>query len=361
MVDIARDPRWGRIAESLGEDPYLAGVLGAAMVRGFQGDSLAAPDSLAACAKHFAGYGAVEAGRDYNSAWIPEILMRDVYLRPFQARAGRRRRHLHDRVQRCKRVPATGDRFLLRDILRGEWKFDGMVVSDYEAMTELIPHGIATDASDAARRSMQSPESRWRWSARRFYDYCEAAARGGVDQKEIDDSVRNILRLKFQLGLFDHRATPAAPDHAQTLAVAEKAAAESVVLLKNKNDTLPLAKSIGKVAVIGPLADSPVDQMGTWAMDGRADFVETPLAALRQMLGAERVRIRAACEQPGHVASRFRRGGECGAVGRCGAVVPGRRADSFGRSAFARVSEFAGRAGSAGGGIAARRGNRWSR
>ena len=153
MIDIARDPRWGRIAESLGEDPYLASTLAAAMVRGFQGASFADAASMAACAKHFVGYGAAEAGRDYNSAWIPEILLRDVYLPPFHAARDAGVATFMTAFNTLNGVPATGNRFLLREILRGEWKFDGLVVSDYEAITEMIRHGYARDARDAARKA----------------------------------------------------------------------------------------------------------------------------------------------------------------------------------------------------------------
>ena len=289
MIDIARDPRWGRISESLGEDPYLASVLGASMVRGFQGESLTAPDSLAACAKHFAGYGAVEAGRDYNSTWIPEILLRDVYLPPFHAALEAGVATFMTAFNTLNAIPATADRFLLHDILRNEWKYQGLLVSDYEAVTNLIAHGVATDNREAARKSINAGVEMEMVSTT-FYDQAPALLRAGkISMKDIDDSVRDILRLKFKLGLFDSRATPPPPDHAHTLAVAEKAATESVVLLKNDHDILPLAKSVGKVAVIGPLADSAVDQMGTWSMDGRADFVRTPLAALHEMLGGDRV------------------------------------------------------------------------
>ena len=289
MIDIARDPRWGRIAESLGEDPYLASQLGAAMVRGFQGDSLAAPDSLAACAKHYAGYGAVEGGRDYNSAWIPEILLRDVYLRPFQAARRAGVATFMTAFNTLNAVPATADPFLLRDILRGEWNYDGMVVSDYEAVTNLIAHGYALDAREAARKSIRAGVE-MEMVRTSFYDHAPDLLRAGeITMKEIDDSVRDILRLKFRLGLFDRRPLPPAPDHSRALVIAEKAAEESVVLLRNDKNVLPLSKSVEKLAVIGPLADSPVDQMGTWSMDGRADFVRTPLAALREMLGADRV------------------------------------------------------------------------
>src|SRR5262249_48217510 len=147
------DPRWGRVAESVGEDPYLGSGLAAAAVRGFQGDSLVDPASLAACAKHFAGYGAVEAGRDYNSTWIPENVLREVYLPPFRAARDAGVATFMTAFNALNGVPATGNRFLLRDILRNEWKYDGIVVSDYEAVTEMVRHGYARDARDAARKA----------------------------------------------------------------------------------------------------------------------------------------------------------------------------------------------------------------
>lgn len=286
MIDIARDPRWGRVAESLGEDPYVASVLGAAMVRGFQGDSLDRADALAACAKHFAGYGAAEGGRDYNSAWIPEILLRDVYLRPFLAARQARVATFMTAFNTLNAVPATGDRWLLRDVLRGEWKYDGMVVSDYEAVTNLIAHGFAVDARDAARKSITAGVDMEMVSTS-FFDHGKSLLESKqITMAEIDDAVRNILRLKFRLGLFDGRSGKISTGDALT--TAERPAEESVVMLKN-DGALPLKKSVGKIAVIGPLADSPVDQMGTWAMDGRAEDVRTPLAALRSMLGKDRV------------------------------------------------------------------------
>ena len=291
MIDVTRDPRWGRVAESLGEDPYLTGALGAAMIHGFQGTSLRDAGSVAACAKHYAGYGAVEAGRDYNSAWIPELLLREVYLRPFHAARDAGVATFMTSFNTVNGVPATGNRFLLRRVLRDEWKYDGMVVSDYNAITEMIAHGYALDASDAARKAVSAGVDMEMVSTS-YFDHLKSLVQSGkVDPKLIDESVRNILRLKFRLGLFDDRkagTTPAAPTP-EALNTAERLASESVVMLKNENHALPLSKSIGKVAVIGPLADSPVDQMGTWSMDGRAADVRTPLAALRGMLGSGRI------------------------------------------------------------------------
>ncbi|MFN7995246.1 MAG: beta-glucosidase BglX [Bryobacteraceae bacterium] len=291
MIDIARDPRWGRVAESLGEDPLLASKMAAALVRGFQGRSLEDPKSVAACAKHFAGYGAAEGGRDYNSAWIPEVLLRSVYLKPFQAAREAGVATFMTSFNTLNGVPATSNRFLLHDILRGEWKYDGAVVSDYEAVTETIRHGLAADAGNAARKALHAGVDMEMVSTAYFDHLKELLASGQVDVHEIDDAVRNILRLKFRMGLFDR--PPAAPAEArptpESLAVAERLATESAVLLKNSGSTLPLSESIRNVAVIGPLANSPSDQMGTWTMDGRPEDVRTPLAALRQILGDARV------------------------------------------------------------------------
>jgi beta-glucosidase len=291
MLDIARDPRWGRIAESPGEDPYVAEAAGGAMVRGFQGASLDDPASLASCAKHFAGYGAAEGGRDYNSAWIPEVLLRDVYLRPFRAALAAGAATVMTAFEALNGVPATGDPFLLRQILRGEWSFDGMVVSDYEAVTNMIAHGYVANARDAAREALRAGVDMEMVSTA-YHDHLKSLVESGeVPMGWIDQAVRNILRLKFRLGLFDERGARAGEARvtAESRAVAQRLAAESAVLLKNKDHVLPLAESVGSIAVIGPLADSPIDQMGTWAMDGRPEDVETPLAALRRTLGDARV------------------------------------------------------------------------
>jgi beta-glucosidase len=290
MIDIARDPRWGRIAESLGEDPYLASALGAAMVRGFQGSSLDQPDSVAACAKHYVGYGAAEAGRDYNSAWIPEVLLRGVYLPPFHAALEAGVASFMTAFNTINGIPATSNAFTLRRILRDEWKYNGLVVSDYTAITELIQHGVAANGRDAARQAVNAGVDMEMVSTN-YYDYLKSLVQAGeVSMKTIDDSVRNILRLKFRLGLFDGRPGPAGSSEptAASRALARNAAAESMVLLKN-DGVLPLSNATRSIALIGPLADSQLDQMGTWSMDGRASDVETPLAALRARLGADHV------------------------------------------------------------------------
>lgn len=290
MVDIARDPRWGRIAEGAGEDPYLGSAMAAAMTRGYQGDRLSAPDSIAACVKHYVGYGAAEGGRDYNATWIPEALLRNVYLKPFQAAREAGVATFMSAFNTINGVPATGDEFTLRQVLRREWNFDGFVVSDYNAVREMIAHGFASDDADAALRAIRAGVDMEMFSTTYWDHAAKLVASGKLDPRLIDGSVRDILRLKFRLGLFDGRAE--APESApqstpEALAVARKLAAESMVLLKN-DGALPLQKSIGKLAVIGSLADSKVDQNGTWAMTGGATTI-TPLAALRQLLGPNRV------------------------------------------------------------------------
>ena len=293
MLDIARDPRWGRIAESLGEDPVLASALGAAMVRGFQGDSLDAPGAVAACAKHYAGYGAAEGGRDYNTTWIPETLLRDVYLPSFAAAEKAGAATFMSAFNDLNGVPATGNAFLLRQVLRKEWGFDGFVVSDWNAVEEMINHGYAADSTDAAAKSLRAGVD-MEMASTDYYDRLPALiAAGKFDVKLVDESVRNILRIKFRLGLFD-KPIPAPPPASAMLApdaldIARQLATESAVLLRNEGSLLPLSKSIAKVAVIGPLADSPVDQMGCWVGDGRPGDVRTPLAAIREMLGPGRV------------------------------------------------------------------------
>jgi beta-glucosidase len=320
MIDIARDPRWGRVAESLGEDPRLAGTLAAAMVRGFQGGSLADSASLAACAKHFAGYGAAEAGRDYNSAWIPEILLRDVYLPPFRAALDAGAATFMTSFNTLNGVPATGNRFLLRQILRTEWKYDGMVVSDYEAVTEMIRHGYADNARDAARKAAKAGVDMEMVSTAYFDHLKPLVEKGEVSMGEIDAAVANILRLKFRLGLFDQPIPAAAQSTPTTpgLELAERAASESAVLLKNEGGLLPLDGARRTLAIVGPLADSPVDQMGTWSMDGRPEDVQTPLAALRRMLGNERVRY----------APALRNSRDQGTEGFAAAVAAARTADA---------------------------------
>jgi len=290
MIDIARDPRWGRVAESLGEDPYLAGVLGAAMVRGFQGDDLADRTSIAACAKHFAGYGASESGRDYNSTNIPENELRNVYLPPFKAAVDAGVASLMTSFSDLDGVPATANSFLLRDVLRDEWRSDALVVSDWESIRQLAVHGFTEDDRESAFQAANAGVD-MEMASTTYADHLAALVHEGrITERQVDTAVRNILRLKFRLGLFDEPYTdpeafaPASnPEHLQA---AYDAAVSGSVLLKNEDWALPLhAEALQTVAVIGPLADDPYEQLGTWIFDGDASHSRTVLGSLRERLG----------------------------------------------------------------------------
>jgi len=291
MMDIARDPRWGRIAEGFGEDTHLATVLAAAMVRGFQGDDYGAPTRIAACAKHYAGYGAAEGGRDYDTAWIPEGLLRDVYLPPFKAAVDAGAATVMTSFNEINGVPSSGSEFLLRQVLRDEWGFKGFVVSDWNSMSEMINHGYAKDLPDVAVKSIAAGVDMEMQSSA-YADHLEALVKiGAVPETLVDEAVRSVLRVKFKAGLFDTRRPFAAkvpgPPSARALELAKTAAVESVVLLKNEGGALPLARSVTSVAVIGPLADDPYEVLGTWNRDGQIADTVTPLAAVRSLLGAK--------------------------------------------------------------------------
>jgi len=293
MVDIARDPRWGRMAEGCGEDPVLASAMAVAMVKGFQGKSLSDAGSIAACVKHYVGYGACEGGRDYNTTWIPERLLRDVYLPPFHAAVEAGAATLMSSFNEINGVPASGNAFTLRQVLRREWGFDGFVVSDWESLSEMINHGFCADRVEVAKKASEAGVDMEMVSECYRSHLAALVQKGDVSVSVVDGAVRNILRVKLRKGLFEHPFTEPVkekvslrPDH---LAVAERLASQGFVLLKNEKDVLPLSASIGKVAVIGPLADSPVDQMGCWVMEGRREDVVTPLAAIRRLVGEEKV------------------------------------------------------------------------
>ncbi len=293
MMDITRDPRWGRIAEGFGEDPFLAKEFAAAMVKGFQGDDLGAPDTIAACAKHFVGYGAAEGGRDYDTAYIPENLLRDLYLPPFRAAVDAGVATVMTSFNEINGIPSSGNSFILRKILRDEWDFKGFVVSDWRATEEMIPHGYAGDMADVAQKSVTAGVDMEMQSSAYAAHLEKLVNKGVVPVSFVDDAVRRILKIKFELGLFDHPdyyrpALPEKPSE-KVLMLAKKLAAKSVVLLKNNNSVLPLKKDIGSVAVIGPMADDPYEVLGTWNRDGNPDDTITPLSSVREMLGADRV------------------------------------------------------------------------
>lgn len=292
MVDVSHDARWGRIAESLGEDPLLASDLAAAMVKGFQGNDLSDPTSIAACVKHYAGYGAAEGGRDYNSAYIPEALLRDIYLPPFNAAVKAGVASVMSSFNDLNGIPATGNHFLLTEILKGEWKFDGFIVSDWDSVIQMIPHGYARDNKHAAERAAAAGLDMEMISTAYEDHLAELIKDGTIKEAQLDDFVRRILRIKMRLGLFENSAFNADGaniiQQPEFLDAAAKAVIESTVLLKNKGDLLPLDKN-RKIAVIGPMADAPHEQLGTWTYDGDKSTTRTPLPALRATLGKNRV------------------------------------------------------------------------
>ena len=296
MVDVSRDPRWGRIAESFGEDPYVNGVFGAAVVKGFQGDDLSQPGAIAACAKHLAGYGASEGGRDYDSVSIPEIELRNVYLPPFKAAVDAGAATLMTAFSDVNGVPASGNRFLLTDVLRNEWRFRGFVVSDWESIRQLTVHGLAADENEAAFAAFTAGVDMEMVSTTYRDHLADLLARGRIRGEQLDAAVRNILRVKYRLGLFDRPYTdPAAyPPVASSsnLDVARQLATQSLVLLRNNAGVLPLSmKSLRSVAVVGPLADDGYEQLGTWIFDGDVTISRTPLRAIRD-LAADGVTVR---------------------------------------------------------------------
>jgi len=271
MVDIARDPRWGRCTEGAGEDPYLGAAIARAYIRGYQGDDLSAAGSVAASVKHFAAYGAAEAGRDYNTTDMSEIRLRQVYLPPYRAAVESGAATIMSAFNALNGVPASANPFLLQTILRDEWGFDGPVVSDYTAVMELTHHGIAADEATATAKALTAGVDIDMMS--HYYDkeLAGLVKSGRLPVARIDDAVRRVLRVKFALGLFEHpftegaEVTQAVPEHRP---LAKRAAEESFVLLKNADTNglplLPLRKT-QKIALIGPMADDANDMVGAWS------------------------------------------------------------------------------------------------
>jgi beta-glucosidase len=290
MVDISLDARWGRIAESLGESVYLASELAVAMVEGFQGDDLSAVGTIASCAKHFAGYGAVESGRDYATTNIPEHKLRNVYLRPFKAAVDAGVTTLMTSFSDLNGIPATGNEFLLRQILRDEWGFGGFVVSDWDSIRQLQIHGLTENDKESAFQAVTAGVDMEMAGDAYIHYLAELVEDGRVSMSTIDTAVANVLRVKFRLGLFENPYTDPgklpeiANEHA--LATARKAALQSVVMLKNDHNTLPLsAERMKSVALIGPLADAPYQQLGTWIFDGDRELSITPMHAIHSLVG----------------------------------------------------------------------------
>ncbi len=292
MVDISRDARWGRSIEGAGEDPYLGSAMARAYVRGYQGGSLADPSSVAACVKHFAAYGAAEAGREYNTTDMSQSRLFQVYLPPYKAAVEAGAATVMSSFNALNGVPGTANRYLIDDVLRKQWGFDGFVVSDYTAVMELMHHGIALDPATAAEKAFNAGVDVDMMSHLYDSELPGLIRSGRVSMAQVDESVRRVLRVKFALGLFDHpyAAGPEVgsmtPEHA---ALALRAAEESLVLLKNANGgngaLLPLAANT-KIALIGPLADNPAGMLGSSSGAHRDSETVTIRAALEQRAAA---------------------------------------------------------------------------
>jgi beta-glucosidase len=286
MLDIARDPRWGRITEGAGEDPFLGAAFARARVHGFQGDDYGVPGKILACAKHWVAYGAAEGGRDYNTTDMSEQTLREIYFPPFKAAVDAGVGTLMSAFNDLNGVPTSANPFTLTQVLRGEWKFDGFVVSDYTSVKELINHGIAATEKDAAQAAINAGVD-MEMVSRLFNQHGpELLKEGKVSQATIDEAVRRILRIKFRLGLFEHPYTDEAPESTVLLTAANRTAAReiagrSMVLLKNDRELLPLSKSIGSIAVVGPLADDHRAPLGWWSGDGHDEDTVTALAGIR--------------------------------------------------------------------------------
>jgi beta-glucosidase len=293
MVDIARDARWGRIIEGAGEDPYLGAAMAQAQVRGFQGERLGpSADRVLACAKHFAAYGAADGGRDYDSAYVPEALMRNIYLPPFRAALEAGVGTFMSAYMDLNDVPATGNRFLLDQVLRREWGFEGFVVSDANAVADLATHGFARDGQDAAFRALTAGVN-MDMASRTYLQHLAACVEDGrIAMPALDAAVRPILAVKVQMGLFEQpyideaqvQNILGAPEHRQ---LARIAAQRSAVLLRNEGGLLPVKLGeVKSLAVIGPLADARQDLMSSWAMTGDARDVVSILDGLRARAGS---------------------------------------------------------------------------
>ena len=294
MVDVSLDPRWGRIAESAGEDPLLNALFGRAKVRGYQGADLSASYTIMATAKHYAAYGAAEGGRDYNTVDVSERVLREIYLPPFKATVDAGVRSIMPGFNEYDAVPATANTFLLNTVLRGEWGFEGIVVSDYTAIPEMIQHGVAATARDAAELALKSTVDQDMQSTVYLNELEALLEEGRITEQQIDAAAARILRAKFELGLFEDPFRYAdAGREAETLRnpeildLAREVSRQAIVLLKNDKGLLPISKQLRRVAVLGPLADDRREMLGSWSGAGEADDVVTLLEGIRSRVSSQ--------------------------------------------------------------------------
>jgi beta-glucosidase len=316
MVDIARDPRWGRIAEGSGEDPYLGSLIAEAKVKGYQGSDFSSPETMLACVKHFAAYGAAQAGRDYHTVDMSERVLREVYLPPYKAAIDAGAATVMTAFNEVDGVPASGSSWLLTDILRKEWGFDGFIVTDYTSINEMVPHGFARDEQHAAQLALNAGVDMDMQGAV-FQNHLKALVKEGkVKESDIDAAVGRILTYKYELGLFEDPYRYSDETREQQVLFSEElmqhsreAGRKSIVLLKNDpqegKKLLPLSKEKQKVALIGPLADNALDQLGTWHASGDKSKSVTLLQALQQALPGSTVEYTQGCATSGSDQSGF--------------------------------------------------------
>jgi beta-glucosidase len=349
MVDVARDPRWGRVAEGAGEDPYLGVVMARARVRGFQGDDFAREDRVIATAKHWVAYGAAEAGRDYNTTDVSERALRETYFPPFKAAVDAGVGTLMSAFNDIDGIPATANRFTLTRVLREEWGFDGVVVSDYTSVLELVKHGIAADEAEAARKSLTAGvdmEMVSRTFAQRLPDLVR---RGVVPVAVVDQAVRRVLRLKVRAGLFERPYVAAERERTALLTpesrrLARTAAARSMVLLRNEGGVLPLRKDLDTIAVVGPLADDRKAVIGSWSGDGKSEDAVSVLAGIQSAVGpTTRVLHAKGCAIEGGGDEGFAAAVEAAKEADAVVLVVGESADMGGEASSRSVLDLPGR------------------
>ena len=294
MVDICRDARWGRVMEGAGEDPYLGSQIAAARVRGFQGDDLASENTIAACAKHFAGYGFAESGKDYNTVDVSPATLHNTILPPFKACVDAGVATFMNAFNEIGGMPATADAYLQRDVLKDEWKFDGFVVSDWGSIGEMVNHSFAADRKDAARLAANAGSDMDMESLAYIYDLESLVEEGKVKEQMINDAVRRILRIKFRLGLFDDPYKYCDEEREknnilsdENLAAARDVARKSIVLLKNENNMLPLKKEGKSIAVIGPLANDKDSPLGNWRAHATSNSAVSLLEGIQNAVGKD--------------------------------------------------------------------------
>jgi len=291
MIDVSRDARWGRIMESSGEDPYLTSLVGVAKIKGYQGDDLSDNLTIAATAKHFAGYGFAEAGRDYNTVNLGENELHNTVLPPFKAAAEAGVATFMNSFNEIDGIPSTGNKYLQRDILKGDWNWRGFMVSDWASIPEMIYHGIAKDKKHASEIAINAGSDMDMEGGAYESSLAELVKEGSVDEALVDDAVKRVLRVKFKLGLFDDPYKYSNPEVAKNISfeehrkAAREIAAKSIVLLKNKNELLPIKPSIKSIAVIGPLANDKDTPIGNWRAQGESNSAISVVEGIKNAVG----------------------------------------------------------------------------